>query len=1417
MASGGFAHQSIQPKGELVPVKQLSSLPLLPYEKQLIDLLGLSEEEYKKFIDQARRRGQARPAEYAYIPDIQNAPAVPALISLAVGIAATAVGYLLMPKPRAIATGGEPESIQQRQLASSLQGNRFAPTFGFDSQATLASYNDPIPVVFGRYTGLTGGVVVSPALVWSRMYSYGNQQAVKLLFIIGEQGRDGGQIPQGIAPPDLRGIFLGNGSLDSAFENNYAIYWKRNTTSSGYSRILASNLIYGTRGTPDSGDPETYNDVFTCPTLISDNDYGFSSAHSLSNNAEFGCYDPIPNGTAYRVNWRVVTIPRLEGQSDDPGGNLIYERIKIAGNGDRVNPSIVGGVRELYQSGTGRNYSRRMGIVSLNGIPVSDAVGAEERFVNVGDVAAFMISSNQIPSDIYSAGKVKVDDINSEIKEQCIAADDALQVGELFMIGRSVWKVISRKLQTWEQQSNQDQVINLQCVEIPEINNKIGIVSYRTIADVYIGDDVNIPGHVGIAYYPLTKVAFGIVRNTRECDVTEIGIRSRVFQRLNNLCNFQSIPTPSELQQAEENRVNLVSGVQNSYIQRASVFTIQLRPSGLDASGQPFPWRPLGMRFAVVNARPVDVYSYIRLKHPTRLRMEYRLVPKSGADLRNTPDSSIIWQLSTTGNGNDLLATNVPTSYGPFEVRSSGVAVTKFDLTRNPELTAIPAFRAAVRTETLPSDVGIQSYLPDNPVDTSRVSAFEWVGVYSDPAGFTVGRSHAFAYELFGGAGAAPIPVGAQVEEVFQETMPDGRWIKIRYRAQKVTMLPGHYSGRNYTWLFRYYWVEDSSGGWNAGEEFVVQRNLSANNPFRVVPDQGVMARAGLTFRITNVTGFNPNLGRAQALYEELFGPARSKQIGQAASLQTLDLTAGLKKIRISLRSYVYNDPSHWSGINRLWTHPEITVIRDIDHTSDDWRVGDTFQINYAVQASNPFYEYGQSVGAVFNILAVTNREVAPAVYDAERIFEFQSKYADISYYGNLIEKSNASSPEHAIVYVNEMVGNATIPTYENMTICGLSLRAGRNFTSLDQLRIWLPEGLHVRRFHPDDQNTPTATGPSNLFCDLAFYFLTNQVGGLGPYLGMSGLYANLVNEDDMVTTAKFLKTNFLFYDGVIGSAKNLRQFIADTAPFFLCNFIISDGRFSLLPALPTTASGQISTQPVTVKQLFTAGNIFEGSFELEYLDVEERKDFQAIMRYRYQERNQLPEERNVLVRWGGASAFAPVESFDMTAYCTSETHAVTVAKFFISMRRRVTHTISFATSPYGLNLAPGDYIKVVTRSSPYNPAKNGTISSSGLITSATDLANGQYQVLYYKSGSGDVIEATMNVANGVVTDEELYDSVFTVLDATISQNVYVVEQLSFSDDNTVTISASEFPCDQDGVSLIAEDITQDANYVFER
>ena len=113
-----------------------------------------------------------------------------------------------------------------------------------------------------------------------------------------------------------------------------------------------------------------------------------------------------------------------------------------------------------------------------------------------------------------------------------------------------------------------------------------------------------------------------------------------------------------------------------------------------------------------------------------------------------------------------------------------------------------------------------------------------------------------------------------------------------------------------------------------------------------------------------------------------------------------------------------------------------------------------------------------------------------------------------------------------------------------------------------------------------------------------------------------------------------------------------------------------------------------------------------------------------------------------------------PQETFDFTQFCTSEEHATKAARYFLALRKLVTHTIKFSTTAFGLNIKAGSFIKVVTESSPYSSAENGTISSSGDVVSVKPLEDGQYDVLYHQTNAEtDVEDGKMTVSGGKVAE----------------------------------------------------------------
>ena len=194
-----------------------------------------------------------------------------------------------------------------------------------------------------------------------------------------------------------------------------------------------------------------------------------------------------------------------------------------------------------------------------------------------------------------------------------------------------------------------------------------------------------------------------------------------------------------------------------------------------------------------------------------------------------------------------------------------------------------------------------------------------------------------------------------------------------------------------------------------------------------------------------------------------------------------------------------------------------------------------------------------------------------------------------------------ADGPEHSITYINLFQDNEdTVPSYGSMSMLGMTLRSGRNIQQLDQLRVWLPDGIPVRRWLDD------SFGPSNHFTDLLYYLLTDKDAGAGDKVPES-----MIDQDSFRATARFLDTMRIRCDMVLEEPFNIRAWATEIAPLLLCQFLILNGRFAITPALPVTSSGAINaTGPVPVKALFAEGNIITNSFEVTYLSSEERAAF---------------------------------------------------------------------------------------------------------------------------------------------------------------------------------------------------------------
>jgi hypothetical protein len=1250
---------------------ELHRLPLLPYERQLIEALGCSEDEYRFFVSEVQKRNRERPAEYAHIPDIQNTGAeIIAIISLAIGLISTGVSYLLAPKPQ---TPEQTTNIRQRTLGSQRGRQRFNATVGFDGVQELAEYGSRLAILFGDYQehgfGVTGGIMAQPQLVWSRTMSYGTHQGLRLMYLLGET------IGFGQKRPDLSGIYIGNNGLSLLNSSQFAFYYRPGTTPSNdlSGRIKAENLLYGTRGSLSSGDPSSFDDVFICPSRFGPDRPAFSQTYQPSNALTFGLYNPIKNGTAYRLNWRVISRPKSSG---DPGGRIRADRKKIAGSA--ANQADQG------MPGVGAGYSPCMGLIWHEGTTYSKPT---QVVVKVGDAVLFRIHSRKFRKadlEISNTAGVDVEDINNATKAAREAADNSLQIGQQVQIGNGLFKVESRTTEPWRY-NKQTVDVYLRCVEVFGTQHTIGIVGTKCVEktiDTDKGGDGSTGvqqfnperGYAGPSFWPLALASIASFRNTRDVDATEIGIKSVVWNRANNLCNFQNVPSPNKLKEFDKDDTSITSGTLDKYMARASAFAVEIRPAAPQANGQPQPWARITEEFVVSGSRPTEQFNYIRLKPDgvvTR-QMEYRLVPRPGAILAKYTNVGGTWVVLNGSTGPADFAKTYSTPYGLVRVTCSGSEELAADYYNNGEMVTGGSDGYTEVGVPVVNAIGVGNYISN---------------------GYGQGIQGGYAYEKLGHP--ANYSVGQRVNVKFTLTRANGSTIRLVYGATATVDYSQEYFNR--------------------------------------------------------------------------------------------------------------------FGTNRTWREDAWAISQEAVSTGE-WAVGETFSDQFGVSAGNVWANYGGHtvLGKQFTVTGVQTQTVVVPETDARK-FENFSMIADVSHYDELT-KSHFDGPEHTIVYINECTANTDdasderAPAYDALTTMGLVIRSSKSITQVEQLNVWMPKGVDCYNWYDG------STGPSNLFCDLVYYLLTNSRAGLGDVVS-----PDLIDTSGFTETAKFLKTNNIYFDGAIDNNRNFREFVSELAPYNLCSFVIKNGKFSIIPALPHDVAGNIAPSSLRIAGLFTDGNIVDDSFELEYLDKDQRRDFRAVVSYRQSQKNAFPTMRTVAVRWNEPqSSTYPQEAVDLSLFCTHREQALKVARYLLSIRRRIDHMIRFKTTPYGLQLAPGDYIKVVTQVTPYTASRNGVINAdNGAILSADPLADGTYTVFAYAPGGSGVETVTITVANGKVTNSSYWGMVYTYADTSINQNVYMIEELTLDDDGLVNIAASHCPVEGDA-SQVALDVTTASRFIYD-
>lgn len=392
------------------------------------------------------------------------------------------------------------------------------------------------------------------------------------------------------------------------------------------------------------------------------------------------------------------------------------------------------------------------------------------------------------------------------------------------------------------------------------------------------------------------------------------------------------------------------------------------------------------------------------------------------------------------------------------------------------------------------------------------------------------------------------------------------------------------------------------------------------------------------------------------------------------------------------------------------------------------------------------------------------------------------------------IKSSADSGPEHEIVYVNEYISNPSPgPQYDNLAILGLNMRAGVEWQQFGQISAYITQGLTT----------------SNLFPDVLQDLLTNSRYGKGEQIT-----AEQIDTTSFTEAASWCSTNKYYFDGAVTSNTNLRQWAADVAAAHLLTFGEAGGRFWLRPAWPGTAT---SPSAVSIKGIFTAGNIKEGTFAMEFMEPEERRPIQVSVRYR-EERLMSPDgtnpglfavEQEVLVRETipNGSDTAPIESVDLSDYVTNRDHAIDAAKFIVLMRRIPEHAVKFETTHEGVaaSIAPGDYIRVAVDVSFYDDLRNGVVLENGSLVSTQPFADGTYTVFSWDGQTGSTpASSTLTVSNNGKTASPT-GIIFTLINSQTQSRTYQIERISPVQEGGFSIEAIHMPTNSSGILLMAE------------
>lgn len=332
-----------------------------------------------------------------------------------------------------------------------------------------------------------------------------------------------------------------------------------------------------------------------------------------------------------------------------------------------------------------------------------------------------------------------------------------------------------------------------------------------------------------------------------------------------------------------------------------------------------------------------------------------------------------------------------------------------------------------------------------------------------------------------------------------------------------------------------------------------------------------------------------------------------------------------------------------------------------------------------------------------------------------------------------IVQRGNYDKPE--CPYYCGSVG-----TYTGMSTLSFRVTIPNGFDYWNrQVHCFIRNGMEVTRL------IDGVVGPSNNFADLVNWCFVNS----------SRLPTTLIDTAGLTAAAQFMAAVGMSCDINITESTNLADMLANMAPYFLVAETRNLGKRGLRPLLPINANNTINTGAITWEYTFTEDHILPDSFEVNYTRLADRKPICVQVIWRQQPTDDMGIIRTSEVRYAGTADDGPYEQHDLSAFCTSETHAVKVGTYILARRRYISHTLRFSVRPqiYNTTLIPGDIVRVTLQriASGSQPSKHDYLYEVNRITKtlAGDLT---FELTHFPVDSQGRSLVALHVANAVGT-----------------------------------------------------------------